>query len=142
MIAYTQFGRIRMSQFLPHQSVEAIDNWEFMDQVWVGEGYGFSEWLRLKSDADVLRSMAIDFSSFPLKSARSAMERIELPLEPGENLAKIEEILGRFKRREGFIQDRESFEFTYDDVNPYDISCTIHEERGLIYVVVMVPSTT
>ena len=62
MISHAQFGKLRLARFCPDAAIVELDEWEFMDQVWVGESIGFSEWLRLKSEPETLRSLANDFS--------------------------------------------------------------------------------
>ena len=42
-----------------------------MDQMWVGEAVGFSEWLRLRDKPETLRSLAIDFAEFPEQVPRT-----------------------------------------------------------------------
>ena len=59
MISHSHFGRLRLADFRPEEGVAALENWEFMDQMWVGEAVGFSEWLRLEDEPDTLRSLAI-----------------------------------------------------------------------------------
>ena len=76
MIPYNDFGRLRLATFLADADLAPLKGWEFQDHMWLGEALGFSEWLRLEDDPDVLRSLAIDFSGFPPKETQSVLQKI------------------------------------------------------------------
>ena len=66
LIPYTVFGRLRLADFLPTSAeVETLTDWEYMDDVWVGDAFGFTEFLRLDEDPDVDRSVALDLAELP-----------------------------------------------------------------------------
>src|SRR6516162_9783919 len=69
MISHVGFGKLRLAQFRPDAEIAELENWEFMDHLWVGEAVGYSEWLRLVDKSETLRSLAIDFSEFPEPAA-------------------------------------------------------------------------
>jgi len=141
MITHDRFGALRLAQFLPDAKIAELENWEFMYHVWLGEAVGFSEWLRLENDPGVLRSLAIDFTDFPEQAAAEVLRRIELPVQRGMNLGELREILGEpvNELRLPKVKDRVTYEFVVSDAARYDVRCTVRNEGGLTYVVVMAP---
>ena len=140
MISHVEFGRLRLSQFLPEADIAEIDGgWEFQNHLWVGEALGFSEWLRLERDPGVLRSLAIDFEDFPKTAASAVLREIGLPVRAGMSLGELDELLGSRVAERRFVPDA----LVYDYVTPpparYRLSCNVHERAGLTYLVVMVP---
>ena len=83
MIAHAQFGELRLAQFRRDTEIVQLADWEFMDALWVGEAIGFSEWLRLKSDPESLRSLSIDFTEFPTDATAAVLQAIDLPFRVG-----------------------------------------------------------
>jgi hypothetical protein len=134
MIGHEGFARLRLAPFRPDVEVVALSGFEFLERRWVGEGIGFSEWLRLEDDPEELRSLAIDFAEFPSGAAAAVLAAIDLPLRPGMRLDDIRGVLG------GAVEDRVSHEFTVDSPARYNISCTVLHEGGLTYLVVTRPS--
>jgi len=139
MISYKEFGFLRLAAFLPEAELAELDDWEFEDEVWVGEALGFSEWLRLKSDPDVLRSLAIDFAEFPADAARFVLQELELPIQPGMSLVELDQILGPRVAKQQYLSDRISCDYLTPEPNRYRISCTVLNDGGLTYLVVMAP---
>ena len=138
MIPYERFGKLRLGRFLPVEDIVRLDNWEFMDNLWVGEAVGFSEWLRLKDDPDILRSIAIDFAKFPPQAA-AVLSEIGLPVRAGMELEHLRRLFGEPINQHRFVEDRVTFEFLTDEPHPYRVSCTLLDSGALIYLVVMVP---
>lgn len=139
MIPHGQFGKLRLGQFRPDTEIVELADWEFMDAVWVGEAVGFSEWLRLKVEPDVLRSLAIDFNEFPVAAAEEVLQTIELPIRVGMRLEELREVLGEPVERLRFVKDRITYEFRVAGPPRYDVSCTVLNKGGLSYLVVMRP---
>lgn len=138
MISYAQFGKLRLSDFLPLESISPLADWEFMEHLWMGEACGFSEWLRLESDPEVLRSLAIDFNSFPAKSAAKVLKAIDLPLSKGMTIDELRKTLGEPYEKLVFAKDRATSEFRTTRPK-YNLSCTVLNDGGLVYLVVMAP---
>src|SRR3954468_5257468 len=111
MISYARFGMLRLARFRPDTEITELANWEFMDALWVGEAIGFSEWLRLESEPDVLRSLAIDFNEFPAAAAPAVLRAIELPSGAGMRLEELRAALGDPIEEQRFVKDRVSYEF-------------------------------
>lgn len=138
MISYKDFGSLRLADFYtPEDDIEELEDWEFQDRLWVGESVGFTEWLRLKKSPRILRSMALDLPELPDDFITKVLGRIELPLRPGMTLAEITAILGEPTDSQKYVADRQSYDFTVGDSDKYNVNCTVHQERGLIYLVVM-----
>ena len=75
MISIHEFGALRLVDFVPSSKIVLLEDWEYLDRPWFGEAIQFSEWLRLDVDPDVLRSLAIAFSSFPPQATRRVIGR-------------------------------------------------------------------
>jgi len=134
VISYEEFGKLRLSIYLD----EEVDDFEFMDQIWAGETYNFTQWLRLKSDPKVLRSLALDFDDFLMEDAERVMKILQLPLRQCIPAPEIETVLGKpveTVRR----SDRTIYEYVYQGPPKYDITCAVTDQDHLSYVVIMRP---
>lgn len=141
MISHEQFGELRLGHFLPSAELAALSDWEFMERTWVGEALGFSEWLRLEEDPNVLRSLSVDFSDFPEAAAAAVLETLGLSLRPGMNAAELRSALGEPAEARRFVEGRITYEFLLAGPPVYWVSCTVLDRGGLTYVVVMTPPT-
>lgn len=139
MISYSRFGQLRLAQFRPDADIADLDNWEFMDHVWVGEAVGFSEWLRLEVKPETLRSLAIDFAEFPEQAAEDVLQAIDLRVRAGMKLDELTDLLGKPVKQHRFVKDRVSYDFEVIGPPEYNISCTVLSNGGLKYLVVMPP---
>lgn len=139
MISQARFGSLRLVQFLPDVEIADLENWEFMDQLWLGEAIGFSEWLRLEIEPEVLRSLAIDFTDFPQQAAANVLRMIELPVERGMKFAELSQLLGEPVKEFRFAKDRVTYEFIVPGPPKYDVSCTVLNDGGLTYLAIMAP---
>jgi hypothetical protein len=139
MISHARFGKLRLAQFRPDAEIAELDNWEFMDHLWLGEAVGFSEWLRLEKKPKTLRSLAIDFGEFPAAAAAEVLRTIDLPVHAGMKLGELCELLGEPVKEHRFVKDRVSYEFVFRGPPKYDVWCTVLNKGGLTYLVVMVP---
>ncbi len=136
MISYHKFGELRLGQFLAVRDVTELQNWEFEGYMWVGEAFGFSEWLRLESDPTSLRSLSIDFTEFPSEASRKVLKTLGLPLRQGMVMTEIEDILGEPCDEFTYVADRKSYEFMTRGRESFIVSCTVLNEGGLTYLVV------
>jgi hypothetical protein len=139
VISYEHFGRLRLGGFLPSKQIRQLRDWEFQGRVWVGEAAGFSEWLCLSEDPEVLRSLAIDFESFPVRAAARVIKRLGLPLRKGMTLEELKALLGPIDKTLRFVPDRKTYEFRTTGSEPYSVSCTVLEDGGLTYLGVLAP---
>jgi len=139
MISHDRFGVLRLASFLPHAQIVELRDWEFMERRWVGETIGFSEWLRLEGEPNVLRSLAIDFGKLPNSAVEEILRAIDLPIHGGMSFEQLRTILGEPYETQRFVADRATYEFFSQEPHPYEVSCTVLNEGGLVYLVVMVP---
>src|SRR5688500_18950052 len=97
LIPYSRFGRLRLADFAPSRAeVVNVGDWEFMDDRWVGEAVGgFTEFLRLEEEPEVVRSVALGLAALPRDVSAAILGAIGLPLEPGMEAASVEARLGR-----------------------------------------------
>jgi len=142
MLTYERFGMMRLRQFVAPELITELSNWEFMDQLWIGEAVGFTEWLRPVDRSDEVRSISLDLVELSPELSTAVFERLGLPLRTGMTRQEVEAALAAPSRVERFVNDRESLVFRFGAPCSYDVDCTIHQEQGLIYVVVMVPPDT
>ena len=144
LIPYSRFGRLRLADFAPSgAAVVEFDDWEFMDDRWVGEAVGtFTEFLRLEEEPAVVRAVALDLAELPPAVAGAVLGAIGLPLAPGMGAATIEARLGPAAsvERAPTAPDRQTLNFTCGAAEPYAVACTVHTADGLVYVVVMAPT--
>ena len=139
MIPYDNFGRLRLGAFLPTTDLERLEDWEFQSHVWIGESLGFSEWLRLEEDPDVLRSLAIHFPEFPAKEAHSVLHAIQLPVRAGMSLRDLDHLFGPRVAEYRQVADRVTCEYLTPAPHRYRVSCTALHDGGLTHLAVMVP---
>jgi hypothetical protein len=139
MISHSRFSKLRLRQFRSDADIAELAGWEYMDTIWVGEAVGFSEWLRLESDPDVLRSLAIDFNEFPETAATAVLQAIDLPVRARMQFANLRTVLGDPVEEHRFVKDRVNYEFVVTGPPRYNVSCAVLNKGGLTYLVVMWP---
>jgi len=143
LIPYHEFGALTLTRFLGGHpalaaQVTALEDWEYMGHMWVGEGAGaFTDFLRLASRPGELGAMTLDFPSLPRPFSEDILDALRLPVRPGMSQNDITLLLGEPERRQRFVADRESLEFTIGQRWPYHVDCTVHEAEGLIYLAVI-----
>ncbi|MDB4951766.1 MAG: hypothetical protein JWM27_4415 [Gemmatimonadetes bacterium] len=141
MISYADFSRLRLAHFVRDPGeVADLDDWEFMEDLWVGEAMGFTEWLRLAEEPDVLRSLSLDMPTLSDSVAGRVLDALDLPVHYGMSLSEVVHRLGEPTDVLRFGRDRTTYEFRVGERDVYDLSCTIHHRDGLIYLVVMAPT--
>ena len=134
MITHHEFRRLRLRHFI--EDVIDLFDWQFEGRAWVGEAVGFSEWLRPIEDPEALGSMALDLSAMSVDVGQEILDHIRLPLRAGMVLGAVTDLLGDPLGCEVFVSDRRSYEFRCGAPDAYAVSCTIHDNDGLTYVVV------
>ncbi len=152
LISYEAFGRLRLSQFLRNipvtrktkdrgagrrftgKEIAEVEGWEYLGQVWVGEALGFSEWLRLAEDPDVLRSISLELTDLPARVVTTILHTLGLPLKPAMRLPAIEKILGESLAIEARLDDRKTYSFRCGTREIYELGCTVLNQGGLIYL--------
>ncbi len=138
MITYRELAALRLKDFLPQSNeIEQVNGWEFMDKIWIGEVYGFTEWLRLQEDPDILRSVSLDLAYLDTDVADQIVEKLQVPLEYGLELEEVNKVLGKPVNQMLFVNNRITYEYLIGNSEKYYISATIDQEEGLVYLVVM-----
>ena len=135
MIEHKSFKKLRLHRFA--SDVVELQGWEFMGREWIGEAIGFSEWLRPSDDPDSLGSLAIDLRDLPLEISSAMLSALGLQLRSGMTLEEVRNVLGEPVLVETFVESRKSYEFVVGAVERYSVSCTILNDGGLCYLVVM-----
>jgi hypothetical protein len=139
MISHSHFGTLRLSNFFPDNEIDQLENWEFLDHLWMGEAIGFSEWLRLEKEPDILRSLAIDFKGLPHSKVEEILRVIDLPIRAAMTIEELKTILGEPYETSHFVLDRVTCEFLFNEPHPYNLSCTALNIGGLVYLVITAP---
>ncbi len=138
MITHRELAPLRLKDFLPQTDrIEEVDGWEFMDKVWLGEVYGFTEWLRLREDPEVLRSVSLDLADLDQEVADRILATLQLPLEYGMELGEVNGVLGEPAEQVQPVPNRITYEYLAGDRDRYYISVTIDQRDGLVYLVVI-----
>jgi hypothetical protein len=127
---------MRMVSFADPNTIVPLEHWEFRGETWVGEAFGFSEWLRPRSRPDELHAMSLDLTDCPF--GVQALRKLGLSLWLGASLQEVIAQLGQPDSVEQFIPGRHTFSFRRLCA-PFEVSCTISEKGGLLYVSVFLP---
>lgn len=138
-LSWEDFGRSRLSEFVRATDVDTLAGWEFLDRHWLGEAVGFTEWLRLEADPDVLRAVSLDLPALGDEVAERILSRLGSTLRPGMTRPEVESMLGPPTEAQVFpaAKDRVTLTYPAQGDEDYHLECTIHEARGLVYLVVL-----
>jgi hypothetical protein len=139
MICYEAFAKLRLAQFFPPGAeIARLEGWEFMGRVWVGEAIGFTEFLRLRDDPEITRSVALDLADLKPATAAVILSEMEIPVSKGMSMPMARSSLQCVPIADKrFRDDRHTFDFEIGRAEKFDISCTFLDDGGLVYVVVM-----
>lgn len=135
MIDHDTFGKLRLVDFLPPSKVYNFDDYRLLGRIWVGEGLGFTTFIRLPKQPDVVRLVELDLFHLKPRAISRMFKALDLPLARGMSLGEIEALLGKHKAQQHFVADRITHEFEIAKPR-YSLDCTILNEGGLIHVTV------
>ncbi|MER7335666.1 MULTISPECIES: hypothetical protein [unclassified Micromonospora] len=62
------------------------------------------------------------------------IDALRLPLRAGQHQQEITSVFGEPTGTQRFVRDRVTLIFRIGAAEPYELSCTVHEEQGLIYL--------
>jgi len=79
----------------------------------------------------------LDLSELPENGSKEVLKTLGLPLKKGMTISEIEGTLGEPNETYQFTGDRKSYDFLYKNDEPYSISCTVLNDGGLSYIVIM-----
>lgn len=137
MLAFDQFARLRLRSFLPPTAVvDDLAEWEFIDDRWVGEGVGFTQFLRLEEEPDTLRSVSLDLEDLSDSVAQAVFDRLDLPLRLGTGVAETIHQLG-LPTDTMTVGAETTLAFAVDADVPYEVNCIFDPEEGLIFVTIL-----
>lgn len=69
--SYEAFSKLRLDQFLPLGRLALLENWEFLDHLWVGQALGFTNILQLASNPSTTRAIQVDLKALDPTPASS-----------------------------------------------------------------------
>ena len=138
MINYENFGKLKLSEVWPeNKDIHKVSNFEFMNDIWVGETYGFTEWLQLEKEPAITRSISIALLDTPDHVIERVLKQIGFDFEKGMTEEQITSILGKPIKIEKFVVDRHSNEYIIGTQDKYYLSLTFQQDKGLTYIVLM-----
>lgn len=138
LIPHEQFGRLRLVDFAPEAAeVVELEDWEYLDRLWIGEAIGFSEWLRPVEKPDVLGALSLDLSDLPYEMSQKVFTVLHSPLSRGMDYNQVVSVLGEPTHSHQFTSGQRSYEFRCGSQWPYAIDCTIRDEDGLSSVTIV-----
>ncbi len=138
LIAHEDFGKLRLHQFLK-RGIRKVENWEFMDDIWVGEVVRATAVLQLERDPEVTRAVEVDLGALSEKVRSAMLGAIGLPLEQGMSLKQLAALLGKPVKSYGFFPDRKHHDFKVGMRCRYTVSCIVLAKGGLIDATVLAP---
>ncbi|SRR6266566_4546383 len=140
LISHPEFGRLRLADFASSGfDIAELEGWEYEEDEWVGEAIGFSEWLRLAEDPQVLRSLALELDELPLQVVQAVLTRLNLPLHRGMSAEAADALFGKPLSVSEY-GERHTRSYGVGTKYPYTVSCTFKARDGLTYLTVKTPT--
>ena len=141
LLSPARFAALRLDDLVPpDRPREPRTDWEYEEDLWVGEGHGFTEVLALADAPTETRAIALDLADLPPPVANAALARLGLPLVAGASAAALQAALGAPTRTLHLVPGRVTHEFRCGPAAHYVVGCTVHADAGLIYVTVLRPT--
>jgi hypothetical protein len=135
VIPFRDFSALRLARFTrPGDDVVRLEEWEFQDDVWVGEALGLTQFLRRRSDPASLRAVGLDLDSLPDAVTQNLLDAMDLPLRFGMDEAEVRGRMGAPAGTVAFAGTSTlEFEVRVDD-GAFCVSCTVDPQDGLVYL--------
>ncbi len=105
-----------------------------MDGLWFCDAVGFTWFGRLREMPDETGALEIDLSALTARQSASILAALQLPLHVGMSDKAIVKVLGEPLKTLTFVRDRKTHEFAVGSRQRYQVSCTVHNKKGLIFV--------
>lgn len=138
LIHYSQFAKLRLHQFCKVDLVESESaDWEWMGGLWFCDAIGFTWFGRLREKPNETGAVEIDLSALTARQSASILAALRLPLRAGMSDKAILKILGEPWKTVTFVRDRKTHEFRVGARQRYQVSCTVHNKKGLIFISVV-----
>jgi hypothetical protein len=138
LIASEDFGKLRLHQFLK-RGIRKVSNWEYQNDIWVGEVMRATSVLRLARDPEITRAVEISLSDLPVQGQTAMLAALALPLRKGMSAKEISALLGKPVKSYGFFPGRKHHEHKVGKSCRYTVVCTVLEPGGLVHVAVLRP---
>jgi hypothetical protein len=138
LISHDQFGRLRLADFAPDGTkVIELEDWEYLNRLWIGEAIGFTEWLRDVERPDVLGALSLALSTLPDETSQRVLAVLHLPLSRGMSYRQVVEVMGEPTRSHQYVSNQTTFDFQCGNEWQYEVGCTIRDKEGLIHITVV-----
>lgn len=138
LISHELFGRLRLADFAPAGTkVVQLEDWEYLNRLWIGEAIGFTEWLRDVERPDVLGALSLALLALPDEMSQSVLAVLQLPLMRGMKYDQVAGALGEPVRSRQYVNGQSTFDFQCGKRWQYRVGCTIRDEDGLCYITVV-----
>ncbi len=135
LISYRSLAPLRLRQFLPAESaIVEHGGFAWMGGMWLYEGIAFTWFGRLEEAPEITAGFELNFEELDGTSLQRILSAVELPVQSGMNASELESVLGQRDATQIFASDRQTHVFRLGDPDIYEVSCTIHEDEGLIHV--------
>jgi hypothetical protein len=134
MILHKEFSSIRLKDFISEEEIELTSGYEYLDQLWTGEVYGFSSFLRPYAYPESLECISLFLSEFKKPILDKIFRKIGLDIKSGESEIELTRKLGKPVKMLSFVEDRNTFQYLVKNPEEYLLNLTIQNEVGLIFV--------
>jgi hypothetical protein len=135
LISYSSLAPLRLRQFIPSERrIVEHGGFEWMGGLWIYEGIAFTWFGRLEGAPEITAGLELNFEELEQSTLQRILAAVELPVTSGMNSSELESVLGQRYVTQIFAADRQTYVFRLGDSDPYEVSCTIHEDQGLIHV--------
>lgn len=108
-----------------------------MEDFWFGEAHVFTEFLRLYKSPFKTKSIALELDRLNELVCKDILFELGLPLKKGMRVNEINNYLPAPIAVFDRVQDRISYEYIIGEEEQYYLSCTVLNEGGLVYIVMM-----
>jgi len=129
LVPYSVFGALRLRKWCPDEEfLEEEDSWYRI----IHEGIRGVEFMRSMDHPDQTRSIHLDLLDFHQDVRKEVLYAIGLPLEAGVTPDRLKELFDEPEKvRRSRRRHTDWFDFKSDGPEPYLVSCTFEEGKGL-----------
>jgi hypothetical protein len=134
MISHKEFYGLKLKDFYTGTDIEIASAYIYMEEIWCGETLGFTAFLALENDPLNTRCLILDLSNHEEQLHCDILAHIGLPLHAGLSVSELEKMFGPASETYKFQNDRLTYDYRITGDNPYNLSCTVHNNKGLIFI--------
>jgi len=132
MIDHEAFKKLRLESFVAKNELSPLGGWELEDRMWIGESYGFSEWLRPEERTEDTEYISVHLPDFPADQTEEIASQLGVRIDEEIKIKDLVSSFGEPTRTFEFTEDRKTYEFDVNGDDPYILSFTILNEGGLV----------